>query len=210
MIIRFLSSLRLTLGLLLGLALVSVFGTLQPAADNRYQVFYQSPWFRLLLALLALNLVVCTLKTIRRNLQDRSRYREILGSEQVFSFPRRYVLAGDTALPSLEQGLRSLGYRVRSYGEQLVAQRGRLGRWGSTLVHLSCLGIMAGALAGELGFVGTLNIYVGDKSAVCYDWDLQRDRALGFEVRLDAFEPLYYPIDLQFTAALPGGRVLET
>lgn len=208
MFIRFFSSLRLTLTLLLGLALVSVAGTFRPVFDNRYEVFYQTPWFRLLLALLALNLVVCTLKTIRRNLLDRRRNLELLGSEQVFAQPLRFVLPGDTAIADLAPGLRELGYRTVLEGERLLAVRGRPGRWGSTLVHLSCLAIMAGALAGDLGFVGTLNIHVGNKSSVFFDWDRGADRELGFEFRLDSFEPRYYPIEVQFSAAAPGGRGL--
>ncbi|BCR06341.1 hypothetical protein DESUT3_34100 [Desulfuromonas versatilis] len=209
MFIRFFSSLRLTLGLLLGLALVSVAGTLRPVADNRYEVFYQTPWFRLLLGLLALNLVVCTLKTIRRNLGDRRRQLETLGSEQMFALPLRSSLPSDTVFAALVSELRGMGYRTEQQGEQVLAVRGRAGRWGSTLVHLSCLAIMAGALAGEFGFVGTLNIHVGKKSGVILDWDRGGDRELGFEFRLDAFEPRYYPLELQFQVSSAQGDVLE-
>ena len=93
----------------------------------------------------------------------------------------------------------------------LLGSRGRAGRWGSTLVHLSVLVIMAGALTSQLGFVGTLNLYVGDQSRDYFDWQQQKDLPLGFEFRLDNFEPLYYPIELKFAAVDPGsGKVLAT
>jgi len=206
MILRFLSSLRLTLGLLLGLAVVSVAGTLKPAADGRYELFYQSPWFRLLLALLALNMAVCTVKTIRRNLRDRQRYLEILRTDQVFACALRYVLPSSAAAGPLAAALQRQGYRISSDGERILARRGVAGRWGSTVVHLSVLLIMIGALTAELGFVGTLPLYVGDKSAVYFDWAEQKDLPLGFEFRLDYFEPVYYPIELQFAAVDPQSR----
>ncbi len=197
MLLRFLSSLKLTIALLLGLSAVSVIGTLKPAALGRYDLFYQSPWFRLGLLLLALNLAVCTVKTIRRNLRDRGRFLEILRSELVFGLHLRYVLPADTREEALSAGLSRMGYRVEASGECLVARRGLAGRWGSTVVHLSFLAIMLGALLAETGFVGTLNIYVGDRSEVYFDWDRQKDLPLGFEFRLDFFEPVYYPIDMK-------------
>jgi cytochrome c biogenesis protein len=211
MILRFLTSLRLTLALLLGLALVSVAGTFNPADEGRYDLFFQSPWFRLVLALLAVNLTACTAKTILRNLRDRKEQLEILSTEQVFTCALRYVLPSDASLERLAEALRAQGYRPLLCGERLVAQRGRPGRWGSTVVHLSFLAVMLGALSAELGFVGTLNIYQGEKSAVYFDWEKQRDLPLGFEFRLDSFEPIYYPIELRFVSVDPrSGQVLET
>lgn len=211
MILNFLSSLRLTLALLLGLAGVAVFGTLRPVADGRYDVFYQSFGFRLLLSLLALNLAVCTLKTIRRNLGEAGSAFETLRSEQLFGLPLRHLLPGDLSPDSAAEVLRRAGYSVRSEGDAVFARRGTAGRWGSTVVHLSFLTIMVGALAAETGFVGTLNIYSGDDSDVYFDWNRQADRPLGFTFRLDAFEPLYYPIDVQFAALDPRtGATLAT
>ncbi len=204
MLLRFFSSVRLTLALLLGLALVSVVGTFNPPAEGRYDVFYQSPWFRLFLGLLALNLAVCTLRTIRRNLADRRTQLELLGGEQVFAGGLRYVLPGGAGVERLAEGLRRSGYRVLTEGEKVLASKGMAGRWGSTVVHLSVLVIMLGALSAELGFVGTLNLYVGDQSAVYFDWAEQQNRPLGFTFRLDAFEPQYYPIELQVAAHEPG------
>ena len=82
MIFRFLTSLKLTLTLMLGLAFVSIFGTVQKVQDNRFDVFYQAAWFRLILLLLALNIAACTWKTIQRNLKDRSRFLERLATDK--------------------------------------------------------------------------------------------------------------------------------
>jgi cytochrome c biogenesis protein len=57
---------------------------------------------------------------------------------------------------------------------------------------------MVGALAAQLGFVGTMNLYVTHQSDKYFDWDIEAESPLGFTFRLDHFEPQYYPIDLRF------------
>lgn len=204
-LVQFLTSLRLTLGLLLGIALVSIGGTVNPTVEGRFELFYQNFWFRGLLTLLALNLLACTLKTIRRNQQDRARCFEALRTDTstggTIKAGRGLTLAR----------LRRSGYRIDEGVDGVVATRGCAGRWGSTVVHVAFLVIMAGALCAGFGFTGTLNLLAGDKSSVYFDWNRTEDLPLGFEFRLDRFEPVYYPIELQFSALEPGtGNVIDT
>jgi cytochrome c biogenesis protein len=191
---QLLTSVRLTLGLFFAIALLSVIGTLQRPEDGRFELFFQHPLFRLLLVLLAINMLACTIRTIRRNLQDRRRHLSTLANAPA----SRWILSAPLA--SIVAGLRRQGYLVQEEDGRLLAQRHLPGRWGSTVVHLSCLLIMVGALSSSLGFVGTIHLYNGDKSATYFDWSSQSDRPLGFEFRLDHFEPVYYPIELQFVA----------
>ncbi len=211
MLIRFFSSLRLTLTLLLGLALISIYGTVWPAREGglavfRYEVFYQSLGFRLLLGLLALNLGVCTLRTIGRNLRDRAAAFDTLHSERVYIASRRFVLPRRASFGRLAETLAAQRYRVTERDGALLGERGRPGRWGSTLVHLSVLLIMAGSFSSNLGFVGTLNLYVGDSSRQFFDWNRQANVPLGFTLRLDHFEPVYYPIAVKFVVIDPATR----
>lgn len=199
-LIDYLSSLKLTLGLLLGLSLVCVFGTFSPVEDNRYDLFFQHPGFRLVLTALFVNLLACTVKTVRRNLNDRSRSFDLLQGEQIFAQPLRAVLPARLPTTEVAARLATAGYRTTATGATLLGWRGQAGRWGSTLVHAAFLVVMLGALAGEFGFVGTLNIAVGDTSSVYYDWDKKEDRPLGFEFRVERFDQLYYPIELRFAA----------
>jgi len=200
MLIRFFSSLRLTLFLLLALALAAGFGTLPNPEGGRFDLFFRSPWFRGLLVLLALNLLVCTVRTVRRKIAEQQRLFALL-AEGTTAAPVGSRLVGPIDARAARHSLRRLGWRVSERDGDLLARRNGLGRWGSTVVHLSLLVIMTGALVGGLGFVGTLNMYVGDQRDEYFDWDRQQDLPLGFTVRLDAFEPVYYPLDLRFAAA---------
>ena len=202
---QLLTSVRLTLGLFFAISLYSAVGTLQQREDGRFDLFFQNPLFRTLLALLAINMLACTIKTIRRNLQDRRRHFSSLTNPPA----SRWALSASGA--TIVAGLRRQGYLVQEEEGRILAQRHLPNRWGSTIVHLSCLLIMAGALSSSLGFVGTISLLSGDKSASYFDWSSQSERPLGFELRLDHFEPIYYPIELQFVALDPGtGREMAT
>lgn len=206
-LIDFLSSLRLALALLLGLALVAVFGTIWPSRDAgmdvfRYELFYQTVWFRLLLGLLALNLTVCTLRLLLRRLGDRRRLLEQLRN----STPGSGIAVADIDGNSLAGLLKSQGYHGQLSDGVVLAWRRRVGRFGVMIIHSSLLAIMGGALLSGTGFVGTLNIYIGDTSPTVFDWDAGKDRPLGFDFRLDHFEPVFYPIELRYAVIDAASR----
>lgn len=208
-ILNFCSSLRVAVVLLLGLATVAVFGTIWPSRDAgldafRFELFYQSPWFRLLLLLLALNLTVCTVRLILR----KKRQFEKWSTES----PAEHLRGSESPLDisALEKAAGQNRYRIRKTGYGLLAWRGTFGRWGVIGIHLSLLLVMAGGMASGLGFVGTLNIYTGTSSTQFFDWGMQQDRPIGFVFRLDHFEPRYYPIELKFAVIDPrDGRQVE-
>lgn len=194
------SSLKLTLALMLGLALLSIGGTLQAGPDGRFELYYQSLWFRGVFALFFVQLATCTVKIIGRNRRDAKTLLQAVAARSGPPAGAAVALGGAESVV-VRAALVQHGYLLTAAeGDDvpLLARRGRLGRWGSTIAHLSCLLIIVGAFAAELGFVGTLNIYNGDSSTSCFDWDLNRDRQLGFTFRLDHFEPRYYPIELKF------------
>ncbi|MCK4506917.1 MAG: cytochrome c biogenesis protein ResB [Desulfuromonadales bacterium] len=199
-ILDFFSSVKLTLGLLLGLSFVAIFGTIWPVEQGtiqRFELYYQSLWFRLLLGFLALNLAACTWRTFRRIFGEKQRLLSLLENTESASQTSDHNLACDD-LDKLAERLQEQGYRVTLSGERILARRGLVGRWALPILHLSILAIMVGALAAQLGFVGTMNLYVTHQSDQYFDWDIEADVPLGFTFRLDHFEPQYYPIDLRF------------
>ncbi|GAB4553606.1 MAG: hypothetical protein Tsb0017_05170 [Geothermobacteraceae bacterium] len=208
-LIDLLASVRLTLILLFGLALVSIFGTLRPSRDAelevlRYELFYQSPGFRLLLALLAVNLLVCSLRLLRRRLGETDR---LLASE-VAGAGAELEAANEAAVLTR---LRDLGFRSCQQGERMVFWRRRWARFAALVMHGALLLIMAGALASHFGFVATVNVYEGDHTTVAFDWDRKADRELGFTLQVDRAQLIFYPIDLKVGAIDPatGGVVKE-
>ena len=197
----FFSSVKLTLGLLLGLSLVAIGGTIWPVEQGtiqRFELYYQSLWFRLLLGLLALNLAACTWRTWIRVAGEKQRLLALLENLATSS-----VVAGqdlpDNDLDRLSVRLQQQGYRIDRFADKTLARHGLTGRWALPVLHLSILAVMLGALAAQLGFVGTMNLYVTHQSDTFYNWDVDGESPLGFTFRLDHFEPQYYPIDLRFS-----------
>jgi cytochrome c biogenesis protein len=201
MIYRFFTSVRLTLALLLCLALVSVAGTIQPVEANRFEIFFQTPWYRILLVLLSLNLMACTWKTLQRNLNDHERFADLI-KRQAVSAPIPVYRSKE----ELKSELKSLGFKLHDIDGGVIAARGRFGRWGSTIVHISLLIILLGGILSEFGFVGTMMLPVGESKSTYFNWDYKVDLPLDFTVQLDDFQIVYYPIDVRFGVYDPQTR----
>lgn len=208
-LLDFFGSVRLTLALLMTLAVVAIGGTLQPVEQalgegppvKRFDLYFQSPWYRLLLFLLAVNLAVCTWRTLRRALGERQR----LAAQVAAGLSANSAGHDLPALSAAELTVRlgAAGYRVTPCGNGLLGRSRAASRWAVPVLHLAVIAIMAGALAGAFGFVGTVNLYVTHQVDSIFDWDSQGQRPLGFAFRLDHFEPTYYPIDLQIAVIDP-------
>ena len=215
-----LSSVRLTIVLLILIALASVLGTfipqreeavdlahrLSPQTLHLFQILglfdmYHSAWFRILIGALALNLIICSLdrfpglwrRFTARPKPDRSRIFEGIPDHQ------RLVVPGDesSVRRAIEKLLRSRYKRVfekrRDSTTFYYADKGRFSHFGVYIVHLSVLIIIVGALIGSFyGFEAYVNILEGDQvdSAMLRGKMLPVD--LGFTVRCDDFRVSFY------------------
>jgi cytochrome c biogenesis protein len=212
-LLDFFGSVRLTLGILLLLAVSAVGGTIWPveqilgegAPVQRFDLYYQAWWFRGLLGVLALNLAVCTWRTVCRTVGAHQRLTAQIAALTTTptGFPLPAIPCGE-----LTARLKTVGYRVTPAGAGLLVQKWSASRWAVPALHLAVMVIMTGAFASALGFVGTINLYVNHQTDRVFDWATQADRPLEFTLRLDRFEPLYYPIDLQIAVIDPLSRAL--
>ena len=151
-ILDFFSSVKLTLALLLGLSVVAIFGTIWPVEQGtilRFELYFQSLWFRLLLGLLALNLTACTWKTSVRVFGEKKLLLgQLENADPALQKPGHELACKD--IGELSSRLQEQGYSVTLAGDRLLARRGVLGRWALPVLHLSILVIMVGALAAQL------------------------------------------------------------
>ena len=215
-----LSSVRLTIPLLIILAVASIIGTVIPqnASPEEYlQVYkvttykvlrilglldmYHARWFYFLLALLSLNLSVCSLKRFRSILKffgqpeirlDEGQWKAISPSRKV-SHP---VLPEKSLIQVQETLSRIFGQSLvlkadKSY--HLFAEKGKFSRLGFYFIHLSILVILLGALIGFFfGFNGYVNIAEGETADQAVSRTGQKTRSLGFKVKLDKFNVSFY------------------
>jgi cytochrome c biogenesis protein len=215
-----LSSVRLTIPLLIILAVTSIIGTVIPqnaSLEEYLQVYkvttykilrilglldmYHAGWFYFLLALLSLNLLVCSQKRFRSVLkffgQPEIRLEE--GQWKAIS-PSRKVsqpVLPDKSLIQVQETLSRIFGRSqvltadKSY--HLFAEKGKFSRLGFYFIHLSILVILAGAWIGlHFGFRGYVNIAEGETVGRVVLRSGQQTHPLGFKVKLDKFNVSFY------------------
>jgi cytochrome c biogenesis protein len=213
---NFFASVKLSFSLLLALAVTSVLGTLIPQKEDlaayvqgygetgtrviqalRLNDMYHAPWFLLLLACLALNLVICSLNRLPLTLK-------LMGKDPQGDLKRggpaevSFTLAGgpdqhqQRASGLLQKVIGPVTAGAVDKATVLFAQKGAWSRLGVYVVHLSVIIIMIGAIVGNIwGFSGRLNLNEG-QTADHIDLDGGQTRELGFALRLDKFKVSFY------------------
>jgi len=230
----FFASVKLAIVLLILISVASILGTLIPQQEaagpfisrlspgmvdilRGLQLFniFHSPWFMVLMGLLALNLVVCSLDRFPIAWK-RFRQESAPDREDVFEgiLPDQVTIK-ETPLAEeaqrLEVLLKKKTGRVRrgdaddrSY---LYGEKGAYSYFGVYLIHLSVLVVMAGFIIGFLfGFEGHMNIPEGQSSDVVALKRGKGVKKLDFAIRCDRFfidfyengAPKTYRSDLTF------------
>jgi cytochrome c biogenesis protein len=214
----FFCSLRLSIFLLIGLALVSIIGTVIPQgpqreylatiSETKFRLYnalgffdmYHSWWFILLLYLLTLNLICCSIKRLPRVWKIVSEPVLVMdeGFEKSLSNVKELKLKGAKA--DLKEKLSALlraEFAAPVVTEQdgtyyLFAQKNPWSRLGVYVVHLSIIIIFIGALIGSFfGYKAFVNIPEGSAvSQVSGRNGKMID--LGYQVRCDKFSVSFY------------------
>ncbi|MBM3293233.1 MAG: cytochrome c biogenesis protein ResB [Candidatus Aminicenantes bacterium] len=209
--IRFFSSVKLAIALLIILTAASILGTLIPQGRSaaeyaarygglagilvRFQFtdLYHSLWFIALLGFFGLNTAVCTLTRLSPKLRRARRPQVAADPKSLAARNPKDRFRRSEGLPAVrteaEEALRAAGYRVRSEkAETRVSILGRkriAGIFGPDVVHLGLLVLLAGGIVSGLGgFKTQIVLREGETAPV---------PKAAFEIRLDKFTTEYYP-----------------
>ena len=184
-------SLKLTIALLILLAVLSIIGTIitqnatsaeyiQRYGINLYNVLnffnlfdmYHSWWFSAILILLVINLIACSVRRIPRILSQVFHGPETKELEDSMVRTLPYVEKVRTSTPSkreeevrsyVKKWLRSPDRIETESSVTLYSEKGRFSRLGVPITHLSILIILIGGLMGSLfGFRGFVNVMEGE------------------------------------------------
>lgn len=172
---RFFSSMKLGLALLGLIALVAGVGTVFPQVNLEpekaktvaqiwqtlgFTQIYSTSWFRLLLGLLCINLIVCSLQRFQGIYHRTFVLRP---PESVSTVPNKVkakmVGDGEPLQKSVLDVLQRSGFKVTTKlsdkGWSFIAIKRRLGNWGSLISHISFVVLVIGAILGvTMGFKG--------------------------------------------------------
>ena len=216
----FFCSLKLTLFLLISLALTSIIGTILPQgalppeyvaqiSPAKLQIYsklgffdmYHSWWFITLLYVFSLNLVSCSIKRLPHVFKFISEPTLVLGEGQRNSFPLKKELSFSGPIEKAKERL--AGFLTKEFSAPVVtehngeihlfAQKTAWCRLGVYVVHFSILVIFVGAIIGSLaGYKGFVTIVEGT-SVNAFEGRNGQQMPLGFEVLCEKFNVEFYP-----------------
>lgn len=210
----FFNSLKLTIFVLITLAVVSIFGTVieqnlpvetylsaygpkwtRVILTVRINDMYHTWWFMSLLALLALNIIVCTFerfppkwRSLLNHKPSNGRFDPKLIDKCAHNHTVNVNADSGSARDRVLSALKKKRFSYVTSGEKgdfyVYAWKGRLGRLGSDVTHISLLLILLGAIVGSFaGFKDFKAVNVGETMSVPYH---------DFKLRLDKFWIEYY------------------
>lgn len=188
----FFSSVKLTIALLIILAVTSIFGTVIPQNESALefiqrinpglvrffdslQLFdmYHSTWFRLIIFLLAINLTVCSINRLPVTLKlfrmvprpDRSKpFKDIPQNRQIL-VQSEFGGIEKNVSTILKDRYGKIETKKSNEGSFFYGEKGKYSLFGVYIVHLSVLFILVGAIIGSsLGFKGYVEIPEGEQT----------------------------------------------
>ena len=214
------ASVRLTVVVLLSLAVTSIIGTIIPQNRrpdeylNEYGEFlykilsafdifdmYHSWWFQFLLLMLTTNIVVCSINrfsalwkmlSVKNPSFNVSKFRNLSDKEE-FIDSRSLEDLKRIYVPIVS---RSFGYRrieETDNGFRVFAEKGRWTRIGVYTVHFSVILLLIGGLIGSIfGFAGFVNIPEGKTINNIRLYNTSKAQKLNFQIRCDNFNVKFY------------------
>ncbi len=214
-------SLKLTISLLILLAIFSIIGTVitqnatRPEYIQRYGIglyevlnffnlfdMYHSWWFSATLLLLVINLITCSARRLPGILSQISHGSGELEDKTIKTLP--YVEKVRIQDPtkrekdlqsSLKKWFKNWGRVETEKTITLFSEKGRFSRLGVPITHLSILIILVGGIIGSLyGFRGQVNILEGETVSQIFlrAKDEEIPKPIDFSIRCDDFNITYY------------------
>ncbi|OPX40299.1 MAG: hypothetical protein B1H11_00425 [Desulfobacteraceae bacterium 4484_190.1] len=217
---KFFRSVKLTLFILLILAVTSILGTVIPQREgimefarrlnpDMFRLFisldlfdmYHSIWFRSIIGCLALNLIICSidrfpgaLKLFRAQPRpDRKKPFENLPPEQTFIVKEKQGKTAERVSSFLSKRFKNVYTAGDQNSRSFYVEKGRFAHFGVYIVHSSLLFVITGSLLGSFfGFEAYVNIVEGDKTDTVILRKQKKPMKLNFEVRCDKFSVDFY------------------
>lgn len=212
----FFCSLKLSIALLIGLALTSIIGTvvpqgnippeyLQTISESKFKLYqslsffdmYHSWWFMLLLYLLTVNLIACSIKRLPRVWKIVSEPQLIMDEkfEKTLSLTHEVKVSADgvAKMTAFLKGVMGEPVVTEKDGAvHLFVQKNPWCRLGVYVVHFSIIVVFIGALIGSFfGYKAFVNIPEGEMIDTVYT-QKEKPIKLDFAVRCESFSVSYY------------------
>jgi cytochrome c biogenesis protein len=162
---------------------------------------YHAGWFRLLIGMLAINLVICSIDRFPSAWKrfaaspsvDRIHQFEDLPDNLMFSVNASVWQSCERISTLLNRRYRRVRFKENNDRFFFLADKGRFSHFGVYILHLSILVILLGSLVGSFfGFEGFVRIPEGEKVDSIMLRNGTASISPGFEIRCDDFTVEFY------------------
>lgn len=207
---QLLASVQLTIVLLIIITIAAILGSLFPyiSPHTAELDIYSSIWFRTLILLLAINIIVCSIykyPIIRELTTERSKPFDFKFIESLKN-SKKFRLSGTPVELSMKisQVFSKKGFTVRQISAEkdssdtgeistFIAEKGRYSRYVFYITHLSLLLILAGSIIGStFGFKGYMQLPVGATKNTVFLQDGDHVIELPFQIHCQDFTIEHY------------------
>lgn len=217
---QFFASVKLSVVVLLTLAATSVIGTLIPQnarpeaylhqyGETLFRLFnaldffdmYHSWWFRALLCLLTINIIVCSIQRLSATWKlifpkqpafDAHRFQKVKAREE-WTANKSPEALHDGFHAHVKKRFSVVESRKTGNGHVIFGEKGRWTRLGVYAVHLSIIFMVIGGLIGSIwGFDGSVNIPEGESADAISLQNNPAGKKLDFAIRCDDFDVRFY------------------
>jgi cytochrome c biogenesis protein len=210
--LKFLTSIRLTIFLLSFISIGSLFGTfikqkasveeyLSIYSENTYRIIrllglddtYHSPWFFALIILFAVNLTICTLGRFIRFIRSE-RDMKLPDEHTLTNMEMHFQIQGKDSVEAIKK-LKKRYHSIHEEEEGIVLEKGALSRYGALTIHASIIVILLGSFIGLIfGYKGFMVLKKGEvRDQITIRGDNTKERPLGFALRCKDFKASFYP-----------------
>jgi len=210
--LKFLTSIRLTIFLLSFISIGSLFGTfikqkasveeyLSIYSENTYRIIrllglddtYHSPWFFALIILFAVNLTICTLGRFTRFIRSE-RDMKLPDEHTLTNMEMHFQIQGKDSVEAIKK-LKKRYHSIHEEEEGIVLEKGALSRYGALTIHASIIVILLGSFIGLIfGYKGFMVLKKGEvRDQITIRGDNTKERPLGFALRCKDFKASFYP-----------------
>ncbi len=220
MLWNILKSVKLAVFLLITLAIVAVIGTLIPQGEDSirfamglkpeiFRIFsilglfdvYHTLWFRAILAILCLNLIVCSIDRLPKSWKrmksdlpiDMQGPFKNIKEDHIIECKGDMILVYNKIKNFLEKRFKHIKSKIEQDKAFFYLEQGSYSHLGVYLVHLSIVLILLGGIIGSIwGFEGYMNIIEGEKRNLVRLSKKIKPIKLNFYVRCDKFLVDFY------------------